>query len=135
MAVAAAVAAADGGVQHADGAAAVKGGVLVNDALLQRRRQRQRLEGGARLIGVVDGLVAPLTQLRPRQIQLAVFHHRAVDAFTRVEIYYIHFFAVQLRGHRARQIHRGDLRRCGSHTDGKHCHCRIYPFHQSCFYL
>ena len=75
VAVAAAVAAVDGGVQHADGAAAVKGGVLVNDALLQRRRQRQRLEGGARLIGVVDGLVAPLTQLRPRQIQLAVFHH------------------------------------------------------------
>ena len=74
MSVAGAIAAMDGGVQHMDGARAVKGGVLVNDPLLQGRRQGQHLEGRAGLIGVVDGPVAPLAQLGIRQIQLTVLH-------------------------------------------------------------
>ena len=41
-------------------AAAVERGAFGNLALLQRRRQRNGLEGGARLIGGVDALIAPL---------------------------------------------------------------------------
>ena len=74
MAVAGAAAAVDGGIQHMDGAGAVEGGILVNDSFLQGCRQGQHLEGGAGLIGVVDGPVAPLAQLGVRQVQLAVLH-------------------------------------------------------------
>ena len=41
-------------------AAAVEGGVFRHLALLQRRRQRNGLIGGTRLVGGVDALVAPL---------------------------------------------------------------------------
>ena len=74
VAVAAPVAAVDGGIQHMDGAGAVEGGILVDNPLLQSRRQGQDLEGGAGLIGIVDGLVAPLAQLGVRQVQLLLRH-------------------------------------------------------------
>ena len=57
------VGAVDGIAGDIHAAAAVDGGGLIHHALLQRRRQRQDLEGGARLIGVVQRLVAPLQQL------------------------------------------------------------------------
>ena len=67
MPVAAGVAAVDGLAHDGDGAGAFKGGAHIHHALLQRCRQRQDLEGGAGLIGVVEGLVAPLAQLLIRQ--------------------------------------------------------------------
>ena len=74
MSVTSPAAAVDGSVQHMDIPIAAEGGVFVNGSLLQRRREGQHLEGRARLIGVVDGLVAPLAKLCGRQIQPAVLY-------------------------------------------------------------
>ena len=68
------VGAVDGVVGDVDEAAAVDGGVHVDDALLQRGGQRQDLEGGAGLVGVVQRLVAPLEQLHVGQRALAPLH-------------------------------------------------------------
>ena len=68
------VGAVDGVVGDIHVAVAVDGGVLVDDALLQRGGQRQDLEGGAGLVGVVQRLVAPLEQLHLRQRALAPLH-------------------------------------------------------------
>ena len=65
------VGAVDGLSGDGDKAAAVDGGVLVDDTLLQRGGQRQDLEGGAGLVSVVQRLVAPLKQLHLRQRVLA----------------------------------------------------------------
>jgi len=62
LTVAAVVGTVDGLVPalHMGGAGAVEGGVFRHLALLQRRRQRNGLIGGTRLVGGVDALVAPL---------------------------------------------------------------------------
>ena len=59
LTVATVVGAVDGLVPalHTGGAGAVESGVFRHLALLQRCRQRNGLEGGARLIGGVDALV------------------------------------------------------------------------------
>ena len=48
---------------HVDGAGAGEGGVHVHHALLQGRGQRDGLEGGAGLVGVLIALVPPLLEL------------------------------------------------------------------------
>ena len=62
LTVAAVVGTVDGLVPalHTGGAGTVEGGVFRHLALLQRRRQRNGLIGGTRLVGGVDALVAPL---------------------------------------------------------------------------
>ena len=62
LTVAAVVGTVDGLVPalHTSGAGTVEGGVFRHLALLQRRRQRNGLIGGTRLVGGVDALVAPL---------------------------------------------------------------------------
>ena len=72
--VAGLVGAVDGVVGDVDEAIAVDGGVHVDDTLLQRGGQRQDLEGGAGLVGVVQRLVAPLEQLHIGQRALAPLH-------------------------------------------------------------
>ena len=60
VSVAAAGGAADGPGVYLHTAAAVKGGIFVNDALLQTGSQHDGLEGRAGLVGVGNGLVGPL---------------------------------------------------------------------------
>ena len=57
-----ALGAVDGLALDIDRAAAGKGGVQVDRPLLKRHGKRERLERGARLVGVVDGLVSPLLE-------------------------------------------------------------------------
>ena len=59
---------------NGDIAVTVVGGALVHHVLLQRRCQRQDLKGGAGLIGVVEGFVAPLAQLGVGQRELPLLH-------------------------------------------------------------
>ena len=61
--MAGAAGALDGIARHPHAAGAGEGVAVADHALLQGGGQDQGLEGGAGLIGVVDGLVAPLVQL------------------------------------------------------------------------
>ena len=68
------VGAVDGMAGDIHRTAAIDGGGLVDQSLLQRGGQRQDLEGGAGLIGVVQRLVAPLLLLGAFFVQLAPRH-------------------------------------------------------------
>ena len=61
-----ALGAVDGLALDLHAAAAIKARVQVDNVFLKRHRKRQCFERGARLVGVVDGLAAPLliAQLR-----------------------------------------------------------------------